>query len=902
MDPAGACHQGCVRPSLPPAAWGAACLWWGCVCAEALAWNGYGLVGVWASALAFAVSVGVALARTRARSAGAHVGRIPGWIALVTCMLTLGLVIGGLYWARVERGAAELRGLVHGAQVEAVADGSSGRFSATVRVRIRSGIAQGATASAVLPSGSSILLSGERAWVRGAPDGSEPRDEWARRRHRAGESARVRVWSERPLAGAVSVLGMVSPVRRRLLDAVATIPGEQGALLQGVLLGERNRLRGTKVEADFRTTGLSHVLAVSGTHLVIVAYMLGVVLSRTPLPAGVRVLLIVGCTGVYVLLTGSPASSVRALLMGGVAGAAGVSGRRNDALSALAASVCLILVHSPAQAFDIGFALSVAAVAGLVVFSPLADRWALAASPRLLAPTARALSTPLVAQAATAPLAIPVFGMVSLIGPVANIVVVPPSSLSLGIGVVGALLYLVVPALGMPVLRLAALPMGFIARATSWLAALPYAAIPLGGSAAVWGAVAALASLALWVVWPQPRTARTARRLVVACVVAGMVLAGGWWAVPTSAEIVFLDVGQGDAVLIRDKGHSVLIDTGPNASSMRQAAARAGLRRLDAVLLTHPHADHTGGIGGLVGVVSVDEVLVPEATSESFNSCAAEVESVSGTALAALSQGQALRAGAWRIDVLWPPPQVDESIECNDASFIVRVSHPSGFSAILTGDAEAAAQRELLETTGLGGPCDVLKVPHHGSSEGIEPAALAAWSPRLAAVSVGEGNEFGHPAASTLEQLADSGATVVRTDHSGDIRVRVSRRGFRVLRNHAPDAGSEFGRAAAQTSAAGGAHGRARVACATIASAAVLTPHSSRIDSTGHHDSHGSIGSQARVSHIRLRGPPSRAGDRAAQEALLGCGRPRVQLPGVRGREHNSRRRHRGGEHLAFHG
>lgn len=860
--------EACTRPALPPTVWAAGAFWCGCIWSEALAWAGMGSIGSWCALAVFGVCSFAACARLGSHSV-LRALRVPSWVTLVVCALSFGLVLGGLFWGRVEHDTSALRALSRGASVEAVADGSAGRFAATARVRIRSGVASGATASVVLPSGADVLLSGERAWVRGALDGSETRDEWARRRHRAGESGRVRLWSATPLRGPASLLGAVSPVRRNLLSALEKIPGEQGALLQGVLLGERNRVRGTSVEADFRTTGLSHVLAVSGTHLVIVAYMLGALLSRTPLPSGVRTGLIVGFTGVYVLLTGSPASSIRALLMGCVAGLAGVSGRRNDALSALAAAVWVILIQSPAQAFDIGFALSVAAVAGLVVFSPLADRWAMAASPRALVPAARALSTPMVAQAATAPVAIPVFGMVSLIGPLANIVVLPPSSVSLGIGIVGALVYLAAPVLGMPLLRLAALPMWFIARVTAWLADVPYAAIPLGGSALAWGVGAAFAFALLWICWPHPTSVRAARWAAVACGLAGVALASGMWAVPSSAQIAVLDVGQGDAVLIRDGAHAVLVDTGPDAATMRQAAARTGLRRLDAVLLTHPHADHTGGITGLEGVVGVARVLVPAGTLDSFDSCADEVESVSGAAAEPLSQGDRLRSGAWSIEVLWPPPDVDESLGCNDASLILRVSHPGGFSAILTGDAESAPQAELLDSGQGRGPCDMLKVPHHGSTDGVDPGTLSEWSPRLAVISVGRDNDFGHPAESTLAQLERAGAAVLRTDHSGDIRVRVTRGGFRVERQRPGVEVRDSAQSHGIIESWAQVRGTVRSACATIASAVLPASRMSAIDSMGQYDSHGSDGSQGRLPHLRPRGPPAGAGDRAAQEALL---------------------------------
>ncbi|MHB9002690.1 MAG: ComEC/Rec2 family competence protein, partial [Coriobacteriia bacterium] len=433
---------------------------------------------------------------------------------------------------------------------------------------------------------------------------------------------------------------------------------------------------------------------------------------------------------------------------------------------------------SPPNAFDIGFALSVCAVGGLVTFAPLADEWARAASTGWMRKPVAALAVPVVAQCATLPVAIPAFNMISMVGPVANALVLPAASLGLCIGVASAVLMAVWPWAGLGLMRLAALVLQGVCWVVGRLAGLPRAAVAVGGSALHWGLVAFAIGALLWAFWPHPPRQRTARLVVAALCAYALFVAVGFQG-SGGARLVVLDVGQGDAILVADGDSAVLIDTGPNESLMRTAAARAGIRHLDAVLLTHPHADHDGGLGGLADVVSVGRIGVPALTADEFTEIPGDAADMTGKLPVLLSQGDTMTVGGWKLTVLWPPND-DSEWETNDTSLVIEAAYGS-FRAILTGDAESDPQI-AMGRSGLLRDCNVLKVAHHGSAAGMSDVALRAWDPELALISVGEGNDFGHPTYETLSLLKRAGARVERTDRSGDLTISVGENEYELVR------------------------------------------------------------------------------------------------------------------------
>lgn len=833
------------RPSIPPVAWLAVLMWVGAVVGEHLAWSGnlHAVVAVCVGSGALAV---VAFAKRASFAVLACVG------------LLCGAALSGLEWCALQQrladvrdsGAREWSGFVE-------ADPTIGAYGPVVRVRLQGGPLDGARVRVGWPEGQQIPELGRQVRFSAVLKPLPLAEEWARRAARGGACASGAAW-----LGAVGRWrrGWSGPLyewRASRLVQLHDVPGSGGGLAEGIVLGDRRRLSGTPTEQDFQVLGLSHLVAVSGSHLALACGAVAFLASVLRVPRRPLVILTFLAGLAYAVVTGMPYSALRSLMMLGVAGSGQLIGRRGDGISSLSVAVVCVLALEPWSAFDLGLQLSILAVAALLLYGGLATTWVAAGLPHVWRTIASPVALTLAAQVATIPLVASTFGMVSVMAPVANALVGALVSVALLLGLSGAVLGSVLPPASVLGFRAAACVLGATAELAEGMAGLPGAAVALGGG--VWLALATAAlAIIIWVRWPLPGSASASRRFSVVAIACSVALALGP-APPRKASVVVLDVGQGDAIMVRDGGRVMLVDTGADALALRQALARTGVRRVDVLVLTHAHDDHTGGNEGLAAVAEIGWVGVP-VRPPSADRDAYEGFNLpdTGAVVRTLAAGERWALGDTDVTVLWPPGGETPELDTNDTSIVLAVRR-GAFDMVLTGDAERAAQ-EGMASTGQLHDIDVLKVPHHGSTNGLTAESLGMWSPEAALISVGKGNDFGHPNVETLDLLRGADVRVFRTDELGDLFVEIGDNGYRIRTAHR--GGSSSVRARMGTGAP-----------SPNAPGAPFRQHASR-GIRGSQDR----GSQARVPHIRRRGVA--AGSRAPPPSRphIRRGRPGLQL------------------------
>jgi competence protein ComEC len=564
---------------------------------------------------------------------------------------------------------------------------------------------------------------------------------------------------------------------RRHLDASLVAP--HAGIARALILGEASAVA-DDLNTAIRDAGVSHVLAVSGMHVTVLVGGLAA-LGRllwlcTPLAlywearrvaAGAGALL---APLVASLCGGSP-SAVRAALTSTLMFALTALGYRPRALPVSALALGLHVAMDPRDALHPGFVLSVAATAALLTASSVegSDVW-------------KALIESLRAWVSTAPFLILCFGGTSLVAILANVVLLPLGGLLIPLAV--AHLLAAFAGVSREIGSAAALEAasGAFVGASRWCAQLDPGLLLPAPTPLQLVALSVLAAVLLLV---RARRIQLATLAVVIAVVASAELLLRH-ALPTGAlQIVFLDVGQGDAALVQTaEGKTMLIDAGgsvgggpdPGALSVLPVLRALRIARLDVVVMSHPHPDHYGGLEAVLRALPVGELWdTGQAAAEGGGGGAERVVTLAAQRGARVRRpdqlcGESERLGTARLHVLWPCPGFDEALGPNDNSFVIKLEHGSR-SVLFTGDVEQQAEAELAHRVGVALRSDVLKVPHHGSRTSSTPGLLALVRPRLALISAGRANGFGHPHREVEQRLAQVAQRVLRIDQVGGVRL-----------------------------------------------------------------------------------------------------------------------------------
>jgi len=569
-------------------------------------------------------------------------------------------------------------------------------------------------------------------------------------------------------------LSWANGLRSGFSQAARELPGDGADLLPGLAIGDTSAVS-PELDNLMKASSLSHLTAVSGANCAIVIAAIMLLAARLGLRRRWRIALaLCGLAGFAVLVTPEP-SVLRSSVMASVTLLALGAGRPGRGIPTLALSVVVLLVTDPWLARNYGFALSVAATGGLLVLAGPLGRALGQWMPRWLA---GAIAIPCAAQLACQPVLLMLNPSLSLYGVPANLLAAPAAPLATVIGLVGCLLLPVLPGVATGLIDVAWVPSVWIAAVAKTTAALPGNRLPwlpgtLGVAVLTILTVIACAVLLRRGDGVRPRWANVGLVVLLTCaggytgILAGTGI-GRHVAFPQDWQFAACDIGQGDAVVVRDGDHFGLVDVGPDPALLEHCLATLGITRLDLLVLTHYDLDHVGGLDAVIGMVDTALVGRPE------NSQDAELHdqlAAGGATVRQSAQGDTGTLGALDWSILWPERNSARMQTGNPGSVTIEFAG-RGVRSIFLGDLGEVAQQALLAASPPG-RVDVVKVAHHGSADQSEQL-YAALGARVGLVSVGADNGYGHPTQRLLDILTRVGTRIERTDLQGMVVVSAS--------------------------------------------------------------------------------------------------------------------------------
>ena len=534
--------------------------------------------------------------------------------------------------------------------------------------------------------------------------------------------------------------------------------GDAGALIPGMVLGDTSK-QSLEFKTAMKRSGLTHLVAVSGANFAIVSsfvlWCMQFLFMRMKLRLSATAIALI-C---FIALVRPSPSVLRAAAMAAVLLIAQGIHRGRDSLPALGFAIGAVVVADPWQARDAGFALSVMATAGLLLFAPLVVEKLARFTPEKLA---QALAPPIAAIVFCSPVLVSLSGYISPMSVIANLLAAPAVGPITILGFIAALISPFAPMISAVLIWLIRYPAGFIAAVARWAAQFPVLTLRTGSIGFL---IVAIFTLTLWLFKKYIKALSViALVLILAMTWLQRWPAGDW-------QVANCDVGQGDSMVINLGNHrAIVLDVGPDPLLEDRCLNALGIKEIPLMILSHFHTDHVGGLSGAIKNRRVSQVWV-STNSEPLMESSHVASLMRGIDILRPQQGFSAQVAEFTIKVLWPPSGTHvfasmpgDGSAVNNSSIAVLIAS-SDFTLFAAGDLEPPTQHELIGDIAR---VDIYKVAHHGSryqDEGL----MAALDPQVAVISVGAKNAYGHPAPQTIEALTRFGAKVVRTDINGAI-------------------------------------------------------------------------------------------------------------------------------------
>ena len=536
--------------------------------------------------------------------------------------------------------------------------------------------------------------------------------------------------------------------------------GDAGALIPGMVLGDTAK-QSAEFKIAMKRSGLMHLVAVSGANFAIVSsfvlWCMQFIFRRMKLRLSATAIALL-C---FIALVRPSPSVLRAAAMAAVLLIAQGTNRGRDSLPALGFAIGAVVVGDPWQARDAGFALSVMATAGLLLFSPvIAEKFSRLMPEKL----AQALAPPTAAIVFCSPVLVSLSGYLSPISILANLLAAPAVGPITILGFIAALISPFAPFISTLFIWLIRFPAGFIAAVATWSAQFPVLTLRTGSIGFL---IVGIFTLMLWLFKKHMKSISICTLVLILALTWMQRWPAGDW------QVANCDIGQGDSMVLNLGNHrAILIDTGPDPVLEDRCLKALGVDEISLLILSHFHADHVGGISGAIKNRVVTTAWI-SSNAEPILESAHVFSLLSDTQIVVPQRGFIAQVGQYTIRVLWPASGTHsfasmpgEGSAINNSSIAILIAS-SELTIFAAGDLEPPAQHELI---GDVTPVDIYKVCHHGSRY-QDAELMNALHPQVAVISVGAKNLYGHPTIQTIDALARLGARIVRTDISGSISI-----------------------------------------------------------------------------------------------------------------------------------
>jgi competence protein ComEC len=547
--------------------------------------------------------------------------------------------------------------------------------------------------------------------------------------------------------------------------------GNAGALIPGMVLGDTSK-QSAEFKNSMKRSGLTHLVAVSGANFALVSafvlWMMQFLFARMKFRLSATAISLIA----FIALVRPSPSVLRAAAMAAVLLVAQGTKRGRDSLPALGFAMAAVVIVDPWQARDAGFALSVLATAGLLLFAPVLIEKLSTHMPDKLA---QALAPPIAAIVFCSPIIVALSGYLAPMSVIANLLAAPFVAPITIVGFIAALFSPLVPLLSTVLIWFIRFPAGAIALIAHWASSFPVLTLRTGKIGFL---VVAGFTLGSWLFKKWFKHILVFTLIILISITWLQRWPGGDW------QVANCDIGQGDSMVINLGNHQgIVIDVGPDAVAEDRCLKALGINEIPLLILSHFHADHVAGLPGAIKNRAVGQVWVSVNAAPLVESAMAQ-SALSGVEMIKAVRGMSARVGPLTINVLWPTLSATsfeempgEGSQINNSSIATLITSDA-FSIFAGGDLEPPVQEILVKDVG---PVDIYKVCHHGSRY-QDLAFMSALHPRISIISVGAGNTYGHPAVQTLQALARLGSEVLRTDIDGAIAVQVRNHQFTVRR------------------------------------------------------------------------------------------------------------------------